>query len=51
MGDLVCYCFAYSAGDIRQDVLKNGRSLIIERIMAEKRGGGCHCAETNPKGR
>ena len=30
MIDLVCYCFEYSREDIEQDVLNNGRSLIVE---------------------
>jgi len=48
---LVCYCFGYTADDIRQDCLDNGRSTIIERIKAEKRFGNCQCATKNPKGR
>ena len=47
----ICYCFGYRAGDIEADVLKNGRSLIMERIMAEKKDGGCDCAIKNPRGR
>ena len=49
--DLVCYCFNYSASDIREDVLKHGRSLIMERIKEEKKKGGCTCGLSNPKGR
>lgn len=48
---LVCYCFGYTEEDIRNDYRKNGKSLIIERISSEKRGGGCGCAEKNPAGR
>jgi hypothetical protein len=51
MIDLVCYCFAYSREDIEQDVLKNGRSLIMEKIMAAKRFDGCQCSTKNPRGR
>jgi len=51
MVDLVCYCFEYSRDDIEQDVLNNGRSLIMEKIMAAKRFGGCHCTTKNPRGR
>lgn len=50
--DLVCYCFGYTAGQIREDARNNrGRFLILERILAEKKKGCCRCADTNPKGR
>lgn len=50
-GNLICYCFEYTRHDIEQDLIKNGRSLIMEKIMAEKKAGGCDCANQNPKGR
>jgi len=49
--DLICYCFQYTRHDIKQDLMKNGRSLIMERIMKEKKTGGCDCKNLNPKGR
>jgi hypothetical protein len=49
--DLICYCFGYTRRDIEQDVIKNGRSLILEKIAAEKKAGGCDCSTKNPKGR
>lgn len=49
--DLVCYCFGYTAEDIRQDFIRNGRSLVLEKIQSAKRLGGCQCAVKNPKGR
>ncbi len=49
--DLICYCFEYTKDDIEQDYIKNGRSLIMEKIAAEKKTGGCDCANKNPKGR
>jgi hypothetical protein len=52
MGNRICYCFGYSEGDITRDVLENkGRSLIMERILAEKKGGGCNCGTNHPLGR
>jgi hypothetical protein len=51
MSDLICYCFGYSRQDIEDDFAKNGRSLIMEKIMAEKKAGACDCAKRNPKGR
>lgn len=52
MENQIYYCFGYSEEDITQDVLVNkARSLIMERIMAEKKSNGCSCAEKNPSGR
>jgi hypothetical protein len=49
--DLICYCFEYTKDDIEQDYIKNGRSLIMEKIAAEKKTGECDCVNKNPKGR
>ncbi len=51
MKDFICYCFKYTREDIEVDLQKNGRSLILEKIQAEKRMGTCQCATKNPKGR
>lgn len=51
MQDLMCYCFGYTALDIEQDIAKNGKSTLMERIVDEKKKGGCQCSEKNPKGR
>jgi hypothetical protein len=51
MKDLVCYCFEYTAEDVRQDFFRNGRSLVMEKIQAARQRGGCQCAVKNPKGR
>jgi len=48
---LICYCFGYTRGDIERDARDNGRSTILERILEEKKRGGCRCAELNPGGR
>jgi hypothetical protein len=51
MSELVCYCFGYTREDIENDVRQHGgESLILERIMAEKKKGGCQCNLKNPKG-
>ena len=48
----ICYCFGYSEEDITKDVIENkGRSLIMEKITAEKKGGGCSCGSKHPLGR
>jgi len=49
--DLVCYCFKHTKRDIENDFMKNGRSLIYEKIALEKKKGACNCAAENPKGR
>ncbi|MBI5585349.1 MAG: hypothetical protein HY892_16175 [Deltaproteobacteria bacterium] len=49
--ELVCYCFGYTREAIKQDFLRNGRSLILEKIAAAKKAGGCDCAHKNPRGR
>ena len=49
--DLVCYCLEYTKKDIENDFNKNGKSLIHEKIVSEKKTGGCNCALKNPKGR
>ena len=51
MDEQICFCFGYRASDIRQDVLAHGRSTILDRILREKKAGGCRCAEKNPKRR
>jgi hypothetical protein len=51
MEDLLCYCFNYTVSDIERDVSENGKSTIMEKILSEKKAGGCRCSEKNPKGR
>jgi hypothetical protein len=48
--NLICYCFNYSAEDIKQDYFKNGHSTIMGKIQLEKKFGNCQCAKQNPKG-
>lgn len=49
--ELVCYCFQYTKNDIENDFYKNGRSLIYEKIVLEKKAGGCNCVSKNPNGK
>ena len=51
MNDYICFCFEYTRQDIEEDLNKNGQSLIMEKIKAEKKFGNCQCAIKNPKGR
>ena len=48
--DLVCYCFEYTKKDIENDYNENGRSLIYEKIIFEKKAGRCSCESKNPSG-
>ncbi len=48
--EMICYCFNYTRADIKQDAMRNRRSLIIEKITAAKRLGACECVVKNPKG-
>lgn len=50
MDNLICYCFGYTAEDIKRDIQENGKSFIMEKILSEKKSGSCDCAEKNPKG-
>jgi uncharacterized phosphatase len=50
MEKFICYCFHYTASDIKKDYFKNGRSTIMAKIQEEKRKGTCQCAEKNPSG-
>ena len=52
MADQLCFCFGYTDEDIIDDVLKNrGVSTILERIVNEKKKGGCNCGTNHPLGR
>ncbi len=51
MSDLICYCFEFSQSDIETDFKKHGKSLILEKIIKEKKQNGCDCENKNPKGK
>jgi hypothetical protein len=51
MTEKICYCFNYTDEDIVRDVRMHGKSLILEKIAAAKKEGGCRCSTENPKGR
>ncbi len=51
MNELVCYCYEHTKEDIEQDFLKNGKSLILEKIKAEKKAGNCQCETKHPLGK
>lgn len=48
----ICYCFGYTDENNVKDVLANdGISAILERIVKEKKTGGCICAKNHPLGK
>jgi len=51
MNEIICYCFNYTANDIKADYKKHGRSLILEKIVHEKKNNSCDCSNKNPKGK
>jgi len=51
MDDMICYCHNYTVADLEKDVVENGRSTIMEQIIAESKAGNCDCTTNNPKGR
>jgi hypothetical protein len=51
MCDFICYCFEYTSEDIKRDFIAHGRSLIMEKIMTEKKTGACQCRIKNPGGK
>ncbi len=52
MSQTICYCFEYTVEDIQHDVQKHqGRSTILERIIAAKKQSGCQCSSKHPESR
>lgn len=48
----ICYCFNHTEQDIIDDVRTNrGRCLIMEKILASKKGGACRCDRNHPQGK
>lgn len=51
MDKMICFCHKHTATDLASDVVKHGRSTIMEQIIAESKAGHCACETNNPKGR
>lgn len=52
MDTKICYCFNYTATDIRLDFARNGgRSQILEQILTAKQQGTCRCQAEHPQRR
>lgn len=48
---LVCYCFEHRRRDLKNELQKNGRTTIPDRIGAEVKAGNCACEVRNPSGK
>ena len=46
----VCYCFGHTEESIREEVVRTGRSTVVDSITARVRAGECTCETTNPQG-
>ena len=48
--EMICYCFNYTAADIRRDVVEHGESTILQQVLSAKQTGQCECAAKHPNG-
>lgn len=46
----ICYCFGFTAADLRRDLAVQGKTEIPAIIAAEVRAGHCACEVKNPQG-
>ncbi len=46
----VCYCFGYNRQQLRDDVIKNGKSIIAQKIKIYTKDKKCACEIRNPQG-
>ena len=51
METMICYCHKYTARDLEKDVILNGRSTLMEKIIIQSKAGNCDCKANNPQGR
>jgi len=49
-GRTVCYCFGYTAAEVKEQVAATGTSVIPDEIGAKCKQGLDRCDETNPQG-
>ena len=46
----ICYCFGFTEGMIREEIILKGKCTIPERIAAEMKAERCACEVRNPQG-
>lgn len=47
----ICYCHNYSLEDIRQEVLEQGYSIILDNLLIAQELGICQCEKLHPEKR
>jgi hypothetical protein len=48
---LLCYCFGVTRGQVEEELRKDGKCTVLERIRAEVKAGNCACEWKNPSGK
>jgi hypothetical protein len=46
----LCYCFGFDESHIRDEILRMGKTTILEKILRLIREGLCACETRNPSG-
>jgi len=46
----ICYCFGFTEGDVREEIARNGTSMIPKQISQLIKAGMCACEVRNPAG-
>ena len=47
---VLCCCFGFTEGMVREEIRKTGRCMIPQRIAVEIKAGHCACEVRNPQG-
>lgn len=47
----VCYCFAFAAEDIHEEIALTGQTTVLDQIQMRMKVEGCRCESENPIGR
>lgn len=47
----VCYCFAFAAEDIHEEIARTGQTTVLDQIQMRMKEEGCRCESQNPTGR
>lgn len=46
----VCYCFAFAAEDIHEEIARTGQTTVLDQIQMRMKEEGCRCESENPIG-
>lgn len=47
----ICYCFAFAAEDIHEEIARTGQTTVLDQIQMRMKDEGCRCESENPIGR